>query len=153
MTNTSICLFIAQLGGLGKAHFAPGTVATIVAGIPCVFLLSLVSKLWALLFLLLLFIGGLCVADVAERELQKTDPGEVVIDELMGFLVTMIGFPFSFPALMLGVVSFRLLDIWKPWPIRLIERRLKGGVGIMMDDVAAGVIAHAFVWAGLRIWA
>jgi phosphatidylglycerophosphatase A len=152
MTNTSVCLFIAQLGGLGKAHFAPGTVATIVAGIPSALLLSLVNKSWALLLLLLLFIGGCIVAHVAEHALQKADPGEVVIDELIGFLITMFGLPVSFASLMLGIVSFRLLDIWKPWPIRFLDTKLKGGLGIMMDDVAAGLLAHAFVWAGLRIW-
>jgi phosphatidylglycerophosphatase A len=152
MTNTSLSLFIAQLGGLGKAPFAPGTAATIVAGIPSAFLLSLVGQSWALLLLVLLFIAGCYVADVAETELQKTDPGEVVVDELFGFLITMFGFPFTPQTLVLGIVSFRLLDIWKPWPIRILDAKLKGGFGIIMDDVAAGVIAHALVWAGLRIW-
>jgi phosphatidylglycerophosphatase A len=151
MTNTSIFLFIAQLGGLGKAPFAPGTVATIVAGIPSAYLLSLAGESWALLLLVLLFIFSCYVADVAETELQKTDPGEVVIDELIGFLVTMFGFPFTSQTLVLGIVSFRLLDIWKPWPIRLIDTKLRGGFGIIMDDVAAGIIAHALVWAGVRI--
>jgi phosphatidylglycerophosphatase A len=151
MTNTSFFLFIAQLGGLGKAPFAPGTVATIVAGIPSAILLSLVGESWALLLLVLLFIAGCYVAGAAETELQKTDPGEVVIDELVGFLITMFGFPISLQTLVLGVVSFRLLDIWKPWPVNAFEAKLKGGVGILMDDVAAGVIAHAVVWTGLRI--
>jgi phosphatidylglycerophosphatase A len=151
MTNISVVVFIAQLGGLGKAPFAPGTVATLAAGIPCAFLLSLVGNSWALSLLSALFVTGCYVAGVAETKLQKTDPGEVVIDELVGFLITVFGFPFTFQSLVLGVVTFRLLDIWKPWPIRLLDTRLKGGVGIMVDDVAAGVIAHALVWAGLRI--
>jgi phosphatidylglycerophosphatase A len=152
MTNTSFSLFIAQLGGLGKAPFAPGTVATIVAGIPSAILLSLVGESWALLLLVLLFIAGCYVADAAETELKKTDPGEVVIDELVGFLITMFGFPISLETLVLGVVSFRLFDIWKPWPINILDTKLKGGVGVIMDDVAAGVLAHALVWTGLRIW-
>jgi phosphatidylglycerophosphatase A len=63
----------------------------------------------------------------------------------------MFGFPFTPHALVLGIVSFRLLDIWKPWPIHILDTKLKGGVGIIMDDVAAGVLAHALVWAALRI--
>jgi phosphatidylglycerophosphatase A len=152
MTNSSFCLFIAQLGGLGKAPFAPGTVATVVAGIPSVTLLSLVGKPWAIVLLVLLLGVSCYAADAAERELQKTDPGEVVIDELVGFLITMFGFSITPLALFMGVLSFRLLDIWKPWPIDLLQERLKGGVGIVMDDVAAGILAHALVWIGLSIW-
>jgi phosphatidylglycerophosphatase A len=152
MTNTSFSLYIAQLGGLGKAPFAPGTVATIIAGIPSVYLLSLAGEPWAMLLLLILFAASCYFADVAERELQRVDPGEVVIDELVGFLITMFGFPFRPAALLLGIASFRLLDIWKPWPVDMLQERLKGGVGIVMDDVAAGILAHALVWVGLKVW-
>jgi len=152
MTNTSVSSFIAQLGGLGKTPFAPGTVATIVAGIPSACLLSLASKPWALLLLGMLVLAGCYTASVVERELQRTDPKEVVIDELVGFLITVFGFPITPLTLILGIVSFRLLDIWKPWPINRFEDKLKGGVAIVMDDVAAGIIAHALVWIGLKIW-
>jgi phosphatidylglycerophosphatase A len=152
MTNGSFCLFIAQLGGLGKAPFAPGTVATVVAGIPSVTLLSLVGKPWAFLILVLLLGVSCYAADAAERELQRTDPGEVVLDELVGFLITMFGFSITPLTLFMGVLSFRLLDIWKPWPIGLLQERLKGGVGIVMDDVAAGILAHTLVRIGLSIW-
>jgi phosphatidylglycerophosphatase A len=152
MAGASFSLLIAQLGGLGKAPFAPGTVATIVAGIPSACLLSLVRTPWALLLLALLFVSSCYAADAAERELQKTDPGEVVIDELVGFLITLFGFPLTPQALLLGIVSFRLLDIWKPWPVKIFQERLKGGVAIVMDDVAAGIMAHALVWVGLKIW-
>jgi phosphatidylglycerophosphatase A len=151
MASTSISVIVAQLGGLGKAPVAPGTVATVVAGIPTVFLLSLVGRPLALLLLLLLLVAGCVSADEAERKLGRTDPGEVVIDELVGFVITMFGFPFTPPAVLMGVLSFRVLDIWKPWPIRLLQERLKGGVGIVVDDVAAGFLAHGIVWIGLRL--
>jgi phosphatidylglycerophosphatase A len=152
MAATSLSLLIAQLGGLGKARFAPGTVATVFAGIPSVYLLSLVSTPWSLWVLGLLFISSCCFAGAAETELRKTDPAEVVIDELVGFLITMFGFPLTLHTLVLGLLSFRLLDILKPWPIRMFQEGLKGGVAIVMDDVAAGVLAHVVVWAGLKIW-
>ena len=88
----------------------------------------------------------------AEAELQRTDPGEVVIDELVGFLITLFGFPLTPQTLVLGIVSFRLLDIWKPWPVKMFQEKLKGGVAIVMDDVAAGILAHGLVWVCVKIW-
>lgn len=152
MATMSFPSLVAQLGGLGKAPFAPGTVATVVAGVPSVYLVSRLSDPWPLLLLIFLLLASCYSAGVAESELQKNDPAEVVIDELVGFLITMYGFPFSLPTVALGMVSFRLLDIWKPWPVKVFQEQLKGGVAIVMDDVAAGVLAHAFVWAALKIW-
>jgi phosphatidylglycerophosphatase A len=150
--SLSITSVVAQLGGLGKAPVAPGTVATIVAGIPAVYLLRAVGEPLAFLLLLLLIVVGCYCAEAAETELEKTDPGEVVIDELIGFLITMFGFPLTPATMVLGVVSFRLFDIWKPWPVRMFQDKLKGGIAIVMDDVAAGILAHALVWAGLKMW-
>jgi phosphatidylglycerophosphatase A len=152
MATMSFPSFVAQLGGLGKAPFAPGTVATVVAGIPAVYLVSRFSGPWPLVLLIFLLLASCYFAGVAESELQKTDPAEVVIDELVGFLITMFGFPFTLPTVALGLLSFRLLDIWKPWPVNLFQDQLKGGVAIVMDDVAAGILAHAFVWAALKMW-
>jgi len=150
--SPSVALLAAQLGGLGKAPFAPGTVATIVAGVPSIYLLRAVGEPFAFVLLLLLMVGGCYCAEAAETELRKTDPGEVVIDELIGFLITLYGFPLTPVTLVLGIVSFRLMDIWKPWPIGMLEDKLKGGVAVVMDDVAAGILAHALVWAGLKVW-
>ena len=152
MAGTSFSLLIAQLGGLGKAPFAPGTAATIVAGIPSACLLNAVSEPWALFILGIFVLASVYWADVAETKLQRTDPKEVVIDELVGFLITMFGFPFTPQTLVLGIVTFRLLDISKPWPVKMFQERLKGGVAIVMDDVAAGILAHAFVWVFLDMW-
>ncbi len=152
MAATSLSSLVAQLGGLGKAPFAPGTVATLVAGIPSVYLLSLLTEPWALVALVLITLAACYFAGKAETELQKEDPAEVVIDELVGFLITLYGFPLSFQTVVLGMVSFRVLDIWKPWPVRVFQERLKGGVAIVMDDAAAGVLAHGFVWVMMKTW-
>ena len=69
------------------------------------------------------------------------DPGEVVSDEVAGFMVTLYLLPFSWPFLAGGFVLFRLLDILKPFPIRRLER-LPGGAGVVLDDVAAGILAN-----------
>jgi phosphatidylglycerophosphatase A len=150
--SRSFCVTVAELGGLGKASFAPGTTATVVAGIPSIYFLRLVGEPLACLLLVLLIAASCYCAEVAETEIGRTDPGEVVIDELVGFLITMFGFSLTFETLVLGIVSFRLLDIWKPWPIILFQDKLKGGLAIVMDDVAAGILAHVLVWAGLKIW-
>jgi phosphatidylglycerophosphatase A len=150
--NRCLCLAVAQLGGLGKAPFAPGTVATVVAGIPFVCFLRMVGEPQAFLLVVLLVAVACYCAEAAEKEMGKTDPGEVVVDELVGFLITMLGFSITLESLVLGIVSFRLMDIWKPWPVCILQERLKGGLAIVMDDVAAGILAHAMVWGGLKVW-
>jgi phosphatidylglycerophosphatase A len=93
-----------------------------------------------------LFFLACWAAGQAQRRLERHDPREVVIDELVGYLVTMIGFPANPTALLAGFCAFRLFDVWKPWPVRAFDRALGGGLGIVMDDVAAGCYAHATLW-------
>lgn len=147
----ALSLQAARLGGLGKAPFAPGTVATVVAGIPAAYFLKALGEPLAFLVLAILLALSCYSAEVAEREIGETDPGQVVIDELVGFLFTVYGFSLTWESVVLGIISFRLMDIWKPWPVRLVEERLKGGIAIVMDDVAAGILAHGLVWVGLRV--
>ncbi|HWZ51100.1 MAG TPA: phosphatidylglycerophosphatase A [Granulicella sp.] len=85
---------------------------------------------------------GIPAATVVARESGREDPGHVVIDEVAGQLITLIGLSPTWPHAALGLVLFRLFDILKPHPIRLFER-LPGGTGIMLDDVAAGLFALA----------
>ncbi len=85
---------------------------------------------------------GWCASEKAEGELGCSDPGEIVIDELCGYLVAMTGHTVSFASILSGFLLFRLFDIWKPWPIRLIDRSVEGGLGIMADDILAGIYAN-----------
>lgn len=142
----------ARLGALGAVPFAPGTVATVVAGIPGAFVLSRLPGPVAWMLLVIVLSLSCYVAHEAEKALGRTDPQEVVIDEFAGFLVAMFGLPLTPWSLLSGVLLFRLFDIWKPWPIRMLQSRLKGGFGIVMDDVAAGVAAHLLVRAGLALF-
>jgi phosphatidylglycerophosphatase A len=82
------------------------------------------------------------MAHEAEIILKAEDPGCIVIDEVAGMLVTLIGLPFNMISVFAGFLIFRILDIWKPYPIRFLERKLSGGVGIVMDDVVAGVLGN-----------
>ncbi|WP_170920474.1 phosphatidylglycerophosphatase A family protein [Desulfacinum hydrothermale] len=141
----AMALSLARLGVLGRSPAAPGTVATLAAGIPSAWVVAQLPYGWACLILVLLFPAACWACDRAQQILVKADPGEVVVDELMGFLVTMIGLPATGLSLLLGALFFRLFDIWKPWPVNVLDGELHGGLGIMADDVAAGLYAHAAV--------
>ena len=88
---------------------------------------------------------GIWVADVVAKDLEKKDPQIVVIDEVAGVLLTLSVAPPTWGALAAGVVLFRIFDQTKPWPARAAERRLPGGWGIVLDDVAAGAWGAAGV--------
>lgn len=121
--------------------FAPGTFGTL-PGLPICWLLSKID-LSITIFLIVLSIPlAIWVSGRAERILGKKDPGAIVIDEIIGMIVALAGLPFNAITVGLGFVLFRLLDITKPFPIRFLERRFKGGTGIVLDDVAAGIIAN-----------
>jgi len=145
-------VLLAQLGGIGKSPFAPGTVATLLVGMPAAWLLSFASGPWALLIVLLLICLACWAADLAERQANRVDPREIVIDELVGYLVTMIGFSLGWKSMTLGFFLFRAFDIFKPWPVSLLNKDTPGGIWIVLDDVAAGLYAHVTLWCILIFW-
>lgn len=152
MAKCSLSVCVALLGGIGRFPFAGGTVATIVAGVPSACLLGLLPVVPAFFLLALVILVSGYVSDQTEKIFQIQDPKEVVIDELAGYLVTMIGLPTTMQSLLLGVAAFRLFDIWKPWPIRVVDRKIHGGLGIVLDDLVAGLFAHFSVWILLKAW-
>lgn len=141
-------LCVATAAGVGVAPLAPGTAGAAVGVVLCVPLAGLGPWLYALGTLALLSLG-VQAADVAERFYGCRDDGRIVIDEVVGQLVAL--FPlvlidfdsFWLPAVT-GFVAFRVFDIWKPAPVRRVER-LGGGAGVMLDDVAAGGLAMPLV--------
>ncbi len=135
-------LFLASNGGLGYAPWVSGTFGTL-AGIPLFWLLApLPPALWALTWLAL-FCLACWAAEAAGRIYGVADDGRIVIDELVGYLATVAFLPFSWPAAILGFVWFRLFDILKPPPAGWLDRHWKNGVGVVLDDVAAGLYAAA----------
>jgi len=136
--------------GSGLSCIAPGTAGTLMA-VPFALLLAQLSPLLyglALAFLLLL---GVRVCGTASRMLGRHDPGNIVWDEMVGFWLTIALLPATWAWWLAGFAAFRFFDILKPWPIRIVERRFGGGLGIMLDDVAAAAYAM-LVLAALR-WA
>jgi len=152
MKQITWSVFFAQLAGIGKSPVAPGTAATLMVGAPAAWLLSRVSLPVAIGALVALFVFACWAADLAEKQANRVDPGEIVIDELVGYLVTMIGVPLGWKSLLLGFLLFRCFDIFKPWPVSWFNKDQPGGIWIVLDDVAAGVYAHLLLWGILLLW-
>ncbi|PLX85000.1 MAG: phosphatidylglycerophosphatase A [Desulfuromonas sp.] len=133
-----LTLFLASNAGLGYAPFASGTVGTL-AGIPLFYLMAS----WPWWLYLVCWTGVLAlsfwVAGAAGKLYGVVDDGRIVIDELVGYLVTVAFLPWSWQSAWLGFLWFRLFDILKPPPARWFDRSLKNGYGVVLDDVAAGL--------------
>lgn len=134
-------MFLATGCFIGNIPFAPGTFGTIL-GLPLCFLLAGTNFSVAVFLTVIFIIFAIFIAHHAEKILKKNDPGRIVIDEIAGLMVALFGLPFNAVYVLTGFVIFRLLDILKPFPIRLIERKLSGGTAIVMDDVAAGICSN-----------
>ena len=134
-------MFLATGFYIGNLPFAPGTFGSLI-GLPLCFALAGISLAPAVLCTLLFISFAVYIADAAEKLLKRSDPGCIVIDEMAGMMVTLIGLPFSPITVVIGFIIFRILDILKPFPIRNLDRRIPGGLGVVADDVAAGLIAN-----------
>ena len=138
--------FIALGFGVGLARHAQGTLGTL-ATIPLYWALATVLPPIAIAFLAIpLFFVGIWACDVTGRDLGSPDHRSMVFDEIVAFLP--LAALASASLLLQGVafVLFRIFDIWKPFPIRELERRMKGGLGVMADDLAAACYAYvAFI--------
>lgn len=128
---------------------APGTWGSL-AGLLLFLLLQPLDLLPYLTVVLVLFIAGTLAAGEAEKILDNRDPGVVVIDEIVGMLITMSGVPLTPLTLLLGFILFRFFDIAKPFPVNFFDRRFHGGLGIMLDDVVAGLYSLVFLHILLR---
>ena len=127
--------------GIGFVPFAPGTAGTL-AGIPLFFILSSFSW-YGYLFLLACFTGAaVYLAGAAEVLFGKKDPPCIVIDEIAGFLWTMLWVSSTLVHVLLGFILFRAFDIIKPFPVRSFQDKLPGGYGIVGDDVMAGIYSN-----------
>jgi phosphatidylglycerophosphatase A len=134
-------LFLATGFYVGNIPPAPGTLGSLI-GLALGFLLAGI-QLPPAIILTVLFIGfAVWIAHAAEKTLKKKDPGCIVIDEVAGMVVTLIGLPFNLTTAVIGFIIFRILDILKPFPIRTLDKRLGGGIGIVADDVVAGIFAN-----------
>ena len=135
-------MWLATGFGAGLSPVAPGTAGSLVGVLFYLAMAGLVLPLY-LGLVLVLGIIGIWVCGRAGRALAVSDHPSIVWDEIVGLLITMAATPPSWQALVAGFALFRLFDILKPWPVGRIDRGVKGGLGVMLDDVMAGLYALA----------
>jgi phosphatidylglycerophosphatase A len=143
-------LFIATCGYLGFVPVAPGTFGS-AAGLAVFFLIrSTGSMTLEVAAILVLFAIGIWSGTIAEHHFGGIDPAPVVMDEVVGMLITLVFVPVSVTGAIVGFLVFRVLDVVKPWPSARFER-LPGGLGVMADDGMAAIygnaMMHGLIWA------
>ena len=136
----SLTMAIATGLYVGLIPIAPGTWGSLVALLPWLLLKDLPWPVY-LVVLLGVFVIGFFAAGSAEKILDRADAGPIVIDEILGMFITLAFAPSHPLAWFLGFILFRLFDIWKPFPVSWFDQHIHGGIGIMMDDVMAGIYA------------
>jgi len=132
--------FFALGFGAGSSPVAPGSFGTLM-GIPIYLALRELTPLWYLEIVVAMFLIGIWFCEVTEKDIGMHDHPAIVWDEIVGFLITMFLAPPGWAWIVTGLIFFRLFDIWKPFPIRSLERRVQGGFGNMLDDALAGLYA------------
>jgi phosphatidylglycerophosphatase A len=143
---------IATLFGVGRLPRAPGTWASLVA-LPLGWALVVGGGVPALIAAILALCAlGIWAGGRHARDIGSADPSSVVVDEVVGQWIALIGAPLHPLAYLLAFALFRAFDIAKPWPISWFDRRVGGGVGIMADDVAAGLCALVVLQVALAAW-
>jgi phosphatidylglycerophosphatase A len=151
----TLAVAVSTVFGVGFLPLAPGTWGAALAVPSFVIFSPMHPGLLALSWLALCCLG-IWASDVAGPFFGRTDDGRIVIDEVAGQLLALaplVAVPeaIALPWLVTGFVAFRLFDIWKPGPVGWAERRLRGGLGVMMDDVVAGALAAGVVALGLAV--
>lgn len=144
--------FLAFGLGSGLAPKAPGTFGTL-AAVPLFLLLSLLSFDLYIGFVIAASVLGIAICGYAADDLKVHDHPGIVWDEFVGFWITMIAVPVSFGTICLGFLLFRFFDILKPWPIKWADQQVGGGLGIMLDDILAGLMALGSVHLLIALFA
>ncbi len=132
--------FLAFGFGSGLVPFAPGTFGTL-AAIPLYLFIQALSLPTYLLIVVIVSLVGIWICDKSSKLLGVHDHSGIVWDEFAGYFVTMIAAPKGWLWIFVGFALFRLFDIWKPWPISILDKKVGGGFGIMIDDLLAGIFA------------
>jgi len=143
--------FLAFGCGSGAVPVAPGTFGTLVA-VPIYLLLEPLALPRYLLIVIVMTLIGIVLCHITARDIGVHDHGGIVWDEIAGYLLTMAAAPSGWQWIVLGFVLFRLFDIVKPWPIRLADKQVSGGFGIMLDDVLAAGYAWIILQSIANFW-
>ncbi len=136
----------------GLSPKAPGTVGTL-AAIPAVYFACFLGKGGYVALTLVVTVVAIFVSQLYEQQNQVHDSSEIVIDEVAGYFVAMALLPVTFKAFVLGFFIFRALDIIKPFPISYLDKNIKGGMGVVVDDLAAGLLTNIILQVLHQKWA
>jgi phosphatidylglycerophosphatase A len=135
---------IATAGYIGRLPMAPGTFGSAI-GLLIYFIMPSLPQAFIFLGLIGFVLFSIWIAGEAEKVLAAKDPGCIVIDEVAGMLVTFFALPQTVFIGISGFLIFRLLDILKPFPVKFMEKKCPGGIGVVMDDVIAGLMSNALL--------
>ena len=147
-----VAVWLATMAGTGHLKPAPGTWGSAAAALILLIWINAAGEPPREIFigaLVILFLVGWWATFLAQKALKRVDPPQVVIDEWVGLWVAVLFFPLDVYSIVWAFLFFRLFDIWKPWPIGLIDRKLKNALGVMLDDVVAGLYAAAALYGVL----
>lgn len=138
---TRLAVFVATAGYCGYFPIAPGTIGSAAGLVVYLLVWWAGSPIVETALIVALFAAGVWAGTTAERYFGGIDPGPVVVDEVVGMLVTLAFIPVGWSGALAGFFLFRVFDVVKPWPARALER-LHGGLGVMADDAMAAVYAN-----------
>jgi phosphatidylglycerophosphatase A len=145
---TFLALAVATACGVGYVPIAPGTAGSAAGLLLWYFLPPSLAVQGGVIFALMA--AGSLAGNVAERHFGRTDPGQVVVDEVMGMLITLLFNPVGWKGALVGFLLFRVMDVIKPYPANRLEK-LPGGLGVMADDAMAGIYANIALRALLAV--
>lgn len=157
----NIWIYIGTLGIVGFSPFIPGSLGALL-GIPFWILFApFIGRLGILFLLVLFFIIGLIAGNRAIQFFNNDDPRQIIIDETTGLLFVLWLSPL-YPGkyswgwitleIIVAFILFRFFDIIKPWPVNLVQDKVKGGIGIMLDDIVAGICSEVVLWITYFAW-
>ena len=135
--------------GTGLSPVAPGTVGTIL-GVVLAWLVQPLGFEWQFMVAIALIVSGVWICGESAKRVGVHDHSGIVWDEIAAMYLILIVVPVSAPIWAIAFALFRLFDIWKPWPIRDLDHRLHGGLGIMLDDLVAAL--YAALLLGFGVW-
>ncbi|MGB9629178.1 MAG: phosphatidylglycerophosphatase A [Thermodesulfobacteriota bacterium] len=144
-------LLFATGFGVGYSPIVPGTLGTLLAIPLYLFLSEIPSPIYELTLMGFFFLS-VWISERAEQFFGKKDDRRIVIDEIMGFFITMLWLEKSLFVIIMGFILFRFFDILKPFPLRNLEKRWRGGYGVVLDDVVAGIYANILIHLLGRIY-
>tara|TARA_Y100000739_G_scaffold187980_1_gene167090 strand:- start:33 stop:542 length:510 start_codon:yes stop_codon:yes gene_type:complete len=148
---SNLAVFFATGFGVGLLPFAPGTWGSILAVMMAWSIIDIFGQLALLITTILFFIIGILASELCIKKFSSLDPKQVVIDEITAQWLVLLIIPLELASYVLGFVFFRFFDILKPWPISWVDKNIKGGFGIMADDVLAAIYA-IIIFYGVSIW-